>query len=256
MNTKVKIFVDAHSFDKELQGTQTFIRELYTAIMKHYPDIDVYMGAYNTSRIAAAFPGLDATKILAYKHIGIRRMISDIPSLIKKHRFDYAHFQYVSPRSIKNCRYIVTLHDLVYKEMPQYFPAMYSKLRTIFFKRSFLNASVKTTVSSYSRQSISKYYGTPVSDIHVIPNAVDHSFAKKFFSASDARTSITSQYGIGNYILYVSRIEQRKNHILLLKTYLKLALYKRNMSLVFIGNKSMDVPDLFAVINSLTAEQK
>ncbi|MEO8771300.1 MAG: glycosyltransferase family 1 protein [Ferruginibacter sp.] len=256
MDKKIKIFVDAHSFDKELQGAQTFIRELYTAILKHHPDVDVYMGAYNTNRIATAFPALDETRILKYKHIGIRRMLSDIPALIKKYRFDYAHFQYVSPRSINNCRYIVTLHDLVYKEMPQYFPPIYSKLRSIFFKKYFLRAQVKTTVSEYSRQSISKHYGTPVSEIHVIPNAVDHSFGEHFISADDARKKINSQYALSNYILYVSRIEPRKNHVLLLKTYLSLELYKKNIPLVFIGNKSMDVPELSALLNSLKAEQK
>ncbi|MEO6668579.1 MAG: glycosyltransferase family 1 protein [Ferruginibacter sp.] len=255
MNKTIKIFVDAHSFDKELQGTQTFIRELYTAILRYHPDVDVYMGAYNTSRVAAAFPGLDPTKILRYKHIGIRRMLSDIPALIKKHRFEFAHFQYVSPRSIKNCSYIVTLHDLMYKEMPQYFPAMYSKLRNIFFKRFFLHAEVKTTVSEYSRQSIAKYYGTSLSSIHVIPNAVSHSFAKHF-SSDQARQKISSKYKLKNYILYVSRIEPRKNHVLLLKTYLELELYKKNVPLVFIGNKSMEVPELFSVVNSLSVEQK
>lgn len=255
MSERIKIFVDAHSFDKELQGAQTFIRELYTAILKHHPSVDVYIGAYHTKRIQEAFPGLHESRILPYKNIGIRRLFSDIPAYIRKYGFEYAHFQYIAPRQVGKCRYIVTLHDLMYLERPQDFSKLYIETRRIFFRRSFMKAFLKTTVSEHSRNSISKYFGTDSSDIHVIPNAANHAFKSQYGNKEKAADEIYAKYGIENFILYVSRIEPRKNHILLLKKYLQLQLYRKNIPLVFIGSKSIAVPELELVLNTLTPEQ-
>ena len=256
MTKRIKIFVDAHSFDKELQGVQTFVRELYTAILQRHPSIDIYMGACNTDRIERAFPLLDKSRILKYKHRGLRRMLSDIPSLLKKIGFDYAHFQYISPRQINGCKYIVTLHDLMYMERPQDFSRLYVQTRRLFFRRSFMKASLKTTVSEYSKNSITKYFGTASSDIHVIPNAAIHSFNEKILNKETAIKLVKDKYGIENFILYVSRIEPRKNHFLLLKKYLQNELYKQKISLVFIGSRSIAVPALDDMLNELTVEQK
>jgi len=256
MHKPIKIFVDAHSFDKELQGAQTFIRELYTAILQNHPSMNIYMGAYHTERIREAFPDLPASNILQYNHRGIRRMFHDIPSLIKKYGFDYAHFQYLSPRQVGNCKYIVTLHDLLYLDRPQDFSRLYIETRRIFFRRSFMKAFLKTTVSEHSRKSISKHFGTSTGDIHVIPNAANHSLQKHFSSRADAAATVKEKYGLENFILYVSRIEPRKNHILLLKKYLELELYKRNIPLLFIGSRSIAVPEFDALLNSLSSEQR
>ena len=255
MHKRIKIFVDAHSFDKELQGAQTFIRELYTAILQNHPSIDIYLGAYHTDRIRVSFPGLAEKNILQYKNTGLRRLFSDIPSFIKKHEFDYAHFQYIAPRQINNCKYIVTLHDLMYLERPQDFSKLYVQTRRIFFRRSFMKAFLKTTVSEHSKKSISKYFGTNSSDIHVIPNAANHSFKKQFPSKDHSVKLVKEKYGVENFILYVSRIEPRKNHILLLKKYLQHELYKQNIPLVFIGSRSIAVPELDMMLNALTEEQ-
>jgi glycosyltransferase involved in cell wall biosynthesis len=214
------------------------------------------MGAYHTDRIRQSFPGLAEQNILQYRNPGIRRMFYDIPSMIKKYGFDYAHFQYLSPRQINNCKYIVTLHDLMYLERPQDFSTLYTQTRRIFFRRSFMKAFLKTTVSEHSKKTISKYFGTPGSDIHVIPNAANHSFKKHFSSRETASRRIMEKYGLEDFILYVSRIEPRKNHILLLKKYLQLELYKKNIPLVFIGSRSINVPDLDNMLRSLTDEQR
>jgi len=97
---KIKLFVDAHSFDKEFQGAQTFIRELYTQLMADHPELDIYFGACDVANIQSIFPQLPAANILPYKKrkTGILRFISDIPAYIKQHQFDFAHFQYITPK--------------------------------------------------------------------------------------------------------------------------------------------------------------
>lgn len=255
-NKKIKIFVDAHSFDTEYQGTQTFIEGLYSAMIKHHPDIDVYMGAYDVSRIQKAFPQLDIGKIIPYKKRSpaILRFLIDIPDIIQKHSFDFAHFQYISPSADTRCKYIVTVHDVLFNDFSKEFSWRYRQNRNFLFSRSIHRADIKTTVSAYSKERISEYYHLDKTQLHIIPNAA--ALRENHFDKQHARQLIKEKYGIENFILYVSRIEPRKNHLLLLNKFFEMELHKQNISLVFIGKRSIKVRGLEPKIWSLTDEHK
>ncbi|WCT14586.1 glycosyltransferase family 4 protein [Mucilaginibacter jinjuensis] len=259
MNAKpIKLFVDAHSMDKEYQGTYTFLQGLYSALLENHPDVDVYFGTSDPGRLQRAFPQLQPQNVLAYKNAkpGLLRYVTDIPRYIKQYGFDFAHFQYIAPQRKPGCRYIVTLHDIIFNDYKHYFSFGYRTSRQYLFGRSIRNAGIKTTVSAYSQERIAEYYGLKYRDIHVLPNGVKPTTETTRQSREIARRRIKVRYGIENYILYVSRVEARKNHELLLKTYLQLELYKRQIPLVFIGKKSAQVPALQSLIDNLTAEQK
>ena len=255
IDKNISLFVDAHSFDTALQGTQTFIRELYTALLNNYPQLDIYFGAYDTGKIQKAFPFIDSSHVLRYKRKGVTRFVSDIPSFIKKYQFNFAHFQYISPKQSSHCKYIVTLHDTLYNDFYHDLSFIYTKSRDLLFGKSIKKAHIKTTVSDHSQKSISEYYKIPAEQIHIIPNAVNCSFNNRF-SRESAAKKIKEKFGIENFILLVSRIEPRKNHLLLLDKFLQLELFKRNISLVFIGNNSIKVRKLQSTIDSLDNEQK
>lgn len=254
----IKLFVDAHSMDKEYQGTYTFLQGLYSALMVNYPNVDVYFGTSDPERLKLAFPDLQSQNILVYKNAkpGLLRYVTDIPQYIKQYRFDFAHFQYIAPLNKPGCRYIVTLHDIIFNDYKQYFSLGYRKSRQYLFARSIKNAGIKTTVSAYSQERIAEYYGLKYRDIHVLPNGVKPVVDSIGRGKEIARQLIKVLYGIENYILYVSRVEARKNHELLLKTYLQLELYKQQVALVFIGKVSTQVPALQNLIDNLSAEQK
>lgn len=254
----IKLFVDAHSMDKEYQGTYTFLLGLYSAFMENHPDVEVYFGTSDPERLQQAFPHLQSQNILTYKNArpGLLRYITDIPRYIKEYQFDFAHFQYIAPLNKTGCRYIVTLHDIIFNDYKQYFSFNYRKSRQYLFARSIKNAGIKTTVSAYSQERIAEYYGLKYRDIHVLPNGVKPAAGSIGQDKAIARRRIKVWYGIEDYILYVSRVEARKNHELLLKTYLQLELYKQQIALVFIGKKSAQVPALQSLIDNLSAEQK
>ncbi|NCD69047.1 glycosyltransferase family 4 protein [Mucilaginibacter agri] len=259
MSTKsIKLFVDAHAMDREYQGTYTFVHGLYTALLAKYPQVDVYFGTSYPDRLAAAFPQLSKDRILAYKNAkpGILRYLTDIPRYIKTHKFDFAHFQYIIPRSNGRCRYIVTLHDNVFNDFKQYFSFRYRKRREYLFAWSIKNAAIKTTVSAYSKERIANYHQLDECDINILANGVETVNNFNQVDKDIAAKHVFENYGIKNYLLYVSRVEGRKNHQLLLKTWLKLELYKQHISLVFIGKTSVPVAELQAIVNSLTEEQK
>jgi glycosyltransferase involved in cell wall biosynthesis len=254
MAREIKIFVDAHSFDTEFQGTQTFIEGLYTALLRDHPELDIYFGACYKDRIQKAFPFLEPSKILLYKkrRLSFLRYLIDIPRLIKKHSFDFVHCQYITP-STKGCKYIVTVHDVLFNDFPKEFSWLYRFKRNFLFKRSLQNATLKTTVSDYSRDRIAFHHKIPKDQIHIIPNGVTPPFS---LNKKNAQIVIKEKYAIENFILNVSRIEPRKNHLLLLHEFLELELYRKNISLVFIGKRSIKTTALENKIASLTDEQK
>lgn len=254
---RIKIFVDAHSFDKEFQGAQTFVRELYTQLMADHPELDIYFGAGDIAKIRSVFPSLPIENILPYKKrkIGLLRFVFDIPDYIKKYRFDFAHFQYIIPKKVEGCRYIVTLHDVLFNDFKKDFPFSYRLSRNLLFGRS-IRADIKTTVSSYSRRRISHHYNIPQLEIHVIPNSVNDKLMLYQNSKQEAVDWVKQKFGIENFILYTSRIEARKNHLLLLKTYLKLGLDKQGIALIFIGKESLEIPALTKLIKGLDSDQQ
>jgi glycosyltransferase involved in cell wall biosynthesis len=157
----------------------------------------------------------------------IWRLAVELPTIIYKGKYDYAHFQYVVP-FIKKCKYINTIHDLLFLEFKQFFPWYYRMINGTLFKTSSLLTDILLTVSNYSKQEIAKKFNIDPSQILVTPNGIN----------VGVYDQATSSKAIDNkYILYVSRFEPRKNHKSLLDAYLNLRLYEQGYDLVFVGSK-------------------
>lgn len=250
--------MDAHVFDKGFQGTQTFLRELYNQLLLDYPALDIYFGAHQVENIRAIFPHLPAKNILPYKKRkhSLLRYVYDIPFYIRKGQFDFAHFQYVTPTLIPGCKYIVTLHDVLYNDFKEDFSFLFRTSRNLLFGKSIKSAHIKTTVSNYSRQAICRHYAIPEKDVHIIQNAANSLLNTAHLNKQEAADFIYRKFGIQNFILYISRIEPRKNQLLLLEKYLELALYEKGIALVLIGEASAQVGQLNQLIQNLKPAQR
>jgi glycosyltransferase involved in cell wall biosynthesis len=254
-NTRpIKLFVDAHVFDGPYQGTRTFIKGIYS-LMGSRPGIEIYLAACDIDNLKRSFAFAPNLKFIKYKSRSrYTRLLFEIPLLIKKHGFDYAHFQYITPL-VKNCRFIVTVHDVIFNEIPGAFSRPYRHIKTFLYKRSAQHADILTTVSDFSKASIEKHLKIVKENIHLVPNGIDGSF----FAVDDkkaAKERTKQKFGIEKFILYVSRIEPRKNHIVLLDAWLELELYKKNIHLVFLGSQSLKTPTLNKKIDRLPEETR
>ena len=257
LSKKIKIFVDAHCLDTSYQGTQTFVRDLYLVLLSHYHDLDIYFGASNKENVLKNFPFLDSNKILIYKKsiFPLQRILVDIPRILKQQHFDFAHFQNLAPLNVKGTKSIVTLHDVLYNDYKEHFPFHFQKSRSLLFGLSIKNAFIKTTVSNYSLRRIAYHYKISPKEITIISNAVNE-LDCHFKTKSEAEELIENKFGLKRFILYVSRFEPRKNHELLLDSYLEQKLYERDIHLVFIGEKSIEINSLDNKLSGLQSNIK
>ncbi|WP_435354445.1 glycosyltransferase family 4 protein [Emticicia sp. SJ17W-69] len=223
----MKIFVDAHKFDHSFQGTSTYIKGLYNALVK-YDDVEITLCANDIDNLKENFKDKRFKFIKSEAKSKIKRLGIEYPLILKRGKYDFAHFQYIVP-PIKFCKYINTIHDLLFLEFKDYFPWQYRLINGTLFRISAFMSEIVLTVSAYSKKSVNQIYKIPLEKIFITNNAVQ--------SIPSEKVDIQKKYGLTNYILYVSRFEPRKNHLLLLKAYLESNLFSKGYELVFIGTK-------------------
>lgn len=250
----MRLLVDAHCFDYPTsEGINTYLKGLYSELPRIAPEVDFYFAARDIAKLQNIFgnaANVHYVKLAASSKVG--RLLTEIPGIIRRYRIDYAHFQYTAPL-IKNCKTIVTLHDILFKDYPKMFPLSYRLSRGWLFKDSAKRADLMLTVSDYSRNRIAEHYGIPREKIFVTPNAVSEDF---FHIDAERASSFAKKNGLGNYILYVSRIEPRKNQAALLRAYHELRLDTKGYDLIFIGRKTLPVPDFDNLLASLPDTEK
>lgn len=245
----MKLLIDCHVFDGKYQGTRTYLQGLYKEMVKHL-DMDFYFAAADTNRLKSVFGDADNIHYVKLESGGsIKRLALEFPKLIKKYDIDYAHFQYISPL-VKQCKEIVTIHDLLFLDYPQYFPFTYRIKNKLLFERSARKADILLTVSEFSKEEIMRHFGIGNDRISVTPNAV-----LPIEDGADL-PDIYNKVGSEKYILTVGRIEPRKNFLILLRAFIELGLHKDGYKLVIIGAADLDYVEFTNYYNALSDDEK
>lgn len=231
-----KVFVDAHVFDGEYQGSRTYIEEIYDVVLANNEDINILFAARDSKNLRRLLKYKNASFVQYRSQKSLVRLFFEIPYLIYKMGCNVAHLQYFLPLlRLPSCKYIVTIHDILFLDFPDEFPWTYRAPRQLLFYHAAKNADILMTVSRYSQQRLSSNYNIRAEDVMVTPNGVSNAYLNFARTADDCRNYIKDKYHIGRFILYVSRIEPRKNQLQLLDAYLSLELSKKGIELVFIG---------------------
>ena len=165
----MRLLVDCHVFDGKFQGTRTYLQGIYQNLVGH-KNINFYFAACDIENIKHVFGVADN---IHYVQLttgnSIKRLALELPRIIKQYRIDFAHYQYVSPLP-KLCKEIVTIHDLLFLDYPQYFPLSYRIKNTFFFRRSAKRADILLTVSPYSKKEIVRHFDINEDIIQITPN--------------------------------------------------------------------------------------
>jgi glycosyltransferase involved in cell wall biosynthesis len=230
----IRIFIDCHVFEGSFQGTTTYLKGIYLEMIKDR-NYEFFFAANDVNCIKPIFGEQENIHYLTYSSKNkFYRLLIDIPRLIKQNKIDYAHFQYIVP-PIKHCKYITTVHDVLFLDFPNYFPLAYRIKNKFLFKWSAKHSEIVLTVSEFSKKQIQKHFG--IKEIAITPNAVDPVYFEEY-NKTEIKKQVSETYNLNNYWLYISRWEPRKNHLKLLEVFVESKFYN-DFTLVFIGDKAI-----------------
>lgn len=251
MTAPRRLFIDAHVFDHGFEGSASFIAGVYGALLRQFPGrYRLFFGCTRPDQVLASFVGLPDVDTMIYRAENrYIRLLAEIPRLIAILEPDFAHFQYFTP-VVKTCPWIVTIHDVLVNDYPQYFPPNYRRLRNILFPLSAKRADILTTVSCYSRERISHFYGISPKRINIVPNGVLAPISVSTAVAVDSMEVAQLIHGHYPFLLCVSRFEPRKNQALLLRVFLDDRLWERGIRLVFVGSNTLEYPEFDRLLAS------
>lgn len=121
----------------------------------------------------------------------------------------------------KGCKYIVTIHDLIFIHTPQYYHWIDRQIYNFKFRRACRCADRVIAVSEYTKQEIMHYYHTPESKIDVVYQGCDPVFSQKIEEGK--LQEVKARYQLPDkFVLYVGSIEERKNLMLVAKAMAEL----------------------------------
>lgn len=121
----------------------------------------------------------------------------------------------------KGCKYIVTVHDLIFIHTPQYYHWIDRQIYNFKFRRACRCADRVIAVSEYTKKEIMHYYHTPESKIDVVYQGCDPVFSQEIEEGK--LQEVKARYQLPDkFVLYVGSIEERKNLMLVAKAMAEL----------------------------------
>lgn len=105
---------------------------------------------------------------------------------------------------------VVTMHDVIYRRMPECYSAIDRRIYDFKYGRSCRNATRVIAVSERTRQDVVELYGVDPGKVDVVYQGCDASFKRK--RSLEELSEVKTRLGLPDrYILQVGTIELRKN---------------------------------------------
>jgi len=165
-------------------------------------------------------------------------------------RLDLLHSPDFIPPFRRNCRSVITIHDLAFLLYPHFLTKesarYYGQIDQAVRHTDHIIADSEST-----RQDTIKLLGVPERKITVIHLAANPIYRQT--DPDEARRYVVDSYGLDReYILFVSTIEPRKNLPGLLQAYRKLLDdYKRPEGLVLVGSRGWLSEEVYDTVEAL-----
>ena len=239
----LRIGIDFHAAERDGTGNCTYIRNIVEQLVRLAPEHEYVLYITDASNAYyRRFEGLENVRlsVVPSPSAFVRAVLLGLQTF--RDKIDVLHATYYGPPFYRG-KLLLTVHDLSFLYIPDSFSTfdgVKDRLLVPFFIK---RARAVLTVSEYSRRDIVDAYHTPYDRVRVHYNGVDPVF-KPVEDAASARRTLEGYAVPGNapYILFVGRINRRKNLTRLVSSFNALKAKGFGQSLVIAGAKDF-LPD-------------
>jgi len=158
------------------------------------------------------------------------------PWLARRDRCDAFHVNYYGPwlgaRGL-----VVTIHDVIYLDFPEYAPAGRRRQMAVLGPLSARAARQLTTVSEYSKRRITERFDVPPAKISVVPNGLGREWTEPDGAAIAAAWARLAPRVPERFVLTVGRLDPRKNLPLTARVTRELRRLRLAEGLVVVGSE-------------------
>jgi glycosyltransferase involved in cell wall biosynthesis len=245
---RLSVGIDIHSIGTQSGGNETYYRELLRELLKFPSSYQFYL--YYTHPSAAKQIPTSEDCCLERLVPGQRwlRIPFTAPWRARVDDLDLFHAQFIVPPFLK-CKAVTTIPDIAYEHFPQFFPAHQVALSKILIRASARRADHIITVSEHSKRDIVETYGVHPDNITVTYEGAGAEFVP--LNRDRAKEEVERKYGIREaFILYVGRLQARKNLARLVEAYARVRKAGFPHKLVFVGKQD----SLFSLVTARIRE--
>jgi len=247
----MKIAIDVHSLGTQAGGNETYFRQLLSGLVADSSN-HRYILFYTQSAALPAVNGDPRFTFLPIPKNPVQRICISLPRRLKEVKPDIFHCQYIQPPFGK-AKTVVSIHDLAYEHFPEFFHPLEAIRLKKLVRWTARRAAHIFTLSEFSAADIADRYDVSRDKITVTHLTAADSFRPR--EKQYCREHLAQKYGIDfPYILYVGRIQARKNLRRLVEAYASVRKQGVSAKLVLVGKKDWKSEQLLAKIKELGLE--
>ena len=233
-----RVGIDVHSIGSKKGGNDRYYRELVIGLSKlptNYNFLLYYTGP--KASVEMPLPGNFRFEPM-WPANPLLRIPAVLPVKTRMDKLDVFHAQFIIPPFLA-CKTVVSILDLTYEHYPQFFPASQRTWMKTAIPWSAKHADHVITLSQHAKADIMRTYGVPEQKVTVTSLAAASEFVPG--NRKEAKAIIANKYGISrDFILYLGRLQARKNLSRLVEAYNDLKKVGFSHKLVLAGK-----PDFF-----------
>ena len=240
----MKVGFDAKRAFQNFTGLGNYSRDLIKNLLEQYPDLDYWLYAPkivsngpskifeegNNLHLVSPKSQLDKTFKSLWRSINLEKDL-------KKDGIDIFHGlsnEIPIRKKSSTVKYVVTIHDLIFKRFPRNYKAIDRRIYNTKFKYACKNADKIIAISEQTKRDIVDFYGISPEKIEVIYQTCHENFKKNY--TDEVKQHIRVKYNLPeNYLLNVGTIETRKNLNAIIQA---MPFMDNNLPLVVVGRST------------------
>lgn len=234
---RMRIGIDAHAAERDGSGNCTYISNLLLALQDIDRRNDYVL--YATEEGHPFYENFSSNDRFLVKQLPIKNPFFRIPVFLAaatyRDNLDILHVQYNAP-PIHKGKLVVTIHDLSFLHFPKFFSKFEEMRLKVLTPLAARKASKVITGSRFSQSDIIEAYNLEPSKVETISHGAS-SYKKAAENVCDS-PEVLRKYEIKKpFLLFVGRLNQRKNLKTLIAAFLEVKKVKSIPHMLIIAGK-------------------